>query len=164
MYPRVDSKDNLQCRSAPESIFHGDFGVSRVSRNRPDRKKIGGIDLTISRFSINSSNRSAHITSVVLWVMTQNECLNRVKFYIKSVVISLRQSSPRWRLKNMIILIGNDFFMWWSSICFKLDEKWWGFDELWSIRGHRLKRWRSAELNRRIIRFWSKFGQNRFRL
>ena len=44
----------------------------------------------------------------------------------------------------MIISIGNDFFMWWSSRCFKHDEKWGNFDGLWSIRGHQLKTWNST--------------------
>ena len=88
----------------------------------------------------------------------KNEVLNRVKFYRKAVVISLRWSSPHWRLENTIILIKSDFFMGWSSIVSKLDEKWWDFDRLWSICGHRLKTWRLTELSRKNIRFWSKFG------
>ena len=91
-----------------------------------------------------------------LW--TQNEGLNRVKFYRKAVVVSLRWSIPLWRLKNMIVLVKNDFFMEWPSIVFKLDEKWWNFDELWSICGHRLKTWRLTEFSRENDRFWSEFG------
>ena len=59
---------------------------------------------------------------------------------------------------NMIVLVKHDFFMGWSSIVFKLDEKWWNFDRLWSICGHRLTTWRLTELSRKNIRFWSEFG------
>ena len=91
-----------------------------------------------------------------LW--PENEVLNRVKFYRKAVVISLRWSSPHWRQEHTIILIKSDFFMGWSSIVFKLDEKWWDFDRFRSICGHRLKTWRLTEFSRENIRFWSKFG------
>ena len=96
------------------------------------------------------------VWSPELW--PQNEGLNRVKFYRKAVVVSLRWSIPLWRLKNMIVLVKNDFFMGWSSTVFKLDEKWWNFDELWSICGHRLKTWRLTEFSRENARFWSEFG------
>ena len=91
-----------------------------------------------------------------LW--PENEVLNRVKFYRKAVVISLRWSSPHWRQEHTIILIKSDFFMGWSSIVFKLDEKWWDFDRLRSTCGHWLKTWRLTEFSRENIRFWSKFG------
>ena len=55
-------------------------------------------------------------------------------------------------------MVKNDFFMGWSSTVFKLDEKWWNFDELWSICGHRLKTWRLTEFSRENARFWSEFG------
>ena len=50
------------------------------------------------------------------------------------------------------------FFMCWLFISFKQVEKWWDFDRLWSICGHRLKTWRLTEFSRKNARFWSEFG------
>ena len=56
VYPELDSDDNLQRQPAPESTFMVNFGVSQVSRDRPDRKKIGSIDSTISWSQIKPSD------------------------------------------------------------------------------------------------------------
>lgn len=52
-------------------------GFCWISRNRPDRLLIGGIDLSIRRFSSTPDGRSTHIMSVVSDFLV---LLNRVKF------------------------------------------------------------------------------------
>ena len=56
VYPELDSDDNLQRQPSPDSIFMVSFGVSQVSRDRPDKKKIHSIDSTISWSQIKPSD------------------------------------------------------------------------------------------------------------
>ena len=53
----------------------------------------------------------------------------------------------------MIISIGNEFFMWWSSISFNHDEKWWKNNEFWLIYVHPSRIWGPAEFNPESIEF-----------
>ena len=159
MYPELDPEDKFQRRPTPESIFYGDFGVSRFSRDRLDRKKIGSIDFTISRSPIKPSGWSTHITSVFLWVMTGKWVSESSSILYKigrGLITTTKSSLETWEYDHFdwkwlfYVVIVQVFQAWW-----KMRKFWWIVIDSWTSV-------ENVELDRRIIRFWSKFGQIRF--
>ena len=137
VYPELDSDDNLQRRPSPDSIFMGSFGVSQVSRDRPDKKKFHSIDSTISWSQIKPSDWSTHITFLFLWIMSRKYVSesSSIPCVIGLDLITTTKSSPEgeeydnfdreWLFHVLIVPV---FQAWRKMINF-----WWIAVDLWTL-------------------------------